>query len=102
MTTGIGAAGDFYRVRTTHFDTVDSTDLEWREDILYRRPETADPAEDELYKVEAVALEDDEDVTVLGVFDSADDAHEANATATADLSVLTRSEFEERYFPANL
>ncbi|HEY5517819.1 MAG TPA: hypothetical protein VIL15_06135 [Coriobacteriia bacterium] len=100
MANGIGAAGDFYRVRTMHFDTIDSTDFEWREDILYRRPETADPAEGELYKVEAVALDDDENVTVLGVFEGADDAHEANNAATADLTALTRSEFEERYFPA--
>ncbi len=99
MAKGIGAADDFYRVRTMHFDTIDSTEFEWREDILYRRPETVDPAEGELYKVEAVALDDDENVTVLGVFEGADDAHEANAAAAADLVALTRSEFEERYFP---
>ena len=38
MGTGIGAAGDYYRLRLTHLDTVDGPDFEWREDILYRRP----------------------------------------------------------------
>jgi hypothetical protein len=100
MATGIGAAGDYYRVRTMHLDTVDTTEFEWREDILYRRTEAAAPADGEFYKVEAVVLDNDDNVTVLGVFEDADDAHEANTAASDDLSLLTRSEFEERYFPA--
>jgi hypothetical protein len=101
MARAIGAAGDFYRVRTMHFDTIDSTDFEWREDILYRSHPSVAPAEGQSYRVEAVALDNDDDVTVLGVFDDADDAHEADAAASFDLSALTRSEFEDRYFPAD-
>lgn len=100
MATGIGAASDFYRVRLTHFDGVDSPDFEWREDILYRRPETEVPEEYEMYRVEAVALGDEEDVTSLGVFQNSDDAYEALGVATDELATLTRAEFEERYFPA--
>jgi hypothetical protein len=100
MATGIGAAADYYRLRTMRFDTVDSTAFEWREDVLYRRSEAAPPSEDELFRVEAVVLDDDDDVTVLGVFENAEDAHEALAAASEDLTLMTRSEFEERYFPA--
>ena len=100
MGVGIGAASDFFRVRLTHLDGVASPDFEWREDILYRRPESEPPDEYELYRVEAVSIGDDEDVTSLGVFQSAADAHEALGSATADLAGLTRAEFEERYFPA--
>lgn len=100
MGPGIGAARDYYRVRLTRFDGVDSPDFEWRSDILYRRPQSAPPAEHESFRVEAVALDDDDDVTPLGVFQSSDDAHEAFGAATVDLAALTRAEFEERYFPA--
>ena len=102
MGTGIGAAGDYYRLRLTHLDTVDGPDFEWREDILYRRPEVAAPAEAELFRVEAVALIDEEDVTPLGAFEAPEDAYEALAAANEDLAELTRQEFEERYFPAEV
>ncbi|HEY5548110.1 MAG TPA: hypothetical protein VIL17_00780 [Coriobacteriia bacterium] len=100
MGTGIGAASDFYRVRLMHLDGVDSPAFEWREDILYRSPKTEAPAEYEVFQVEAVALGNEEDVTSLGLFESAGDAHEALGMAAADLTGLTRAEFEERYFPA--
>lgn len=100
MAKGIGAASDFYRVRTMHYDLLDSPDFEWRDDVLYRRPPAVVPSERESFLVQAVALDDDENVTVLGVFDNAADAHEALSTASEDLGVLTRAEFEDRYFPA--
>jgi hypothetical protein len=102
MATGIGAASDYYRVRTMRFDTVDSPAFEWREDVLYRRPKAAVPSEVAHFRVEAVALDDDDDVTVLGEFSTPEDAHEASAAAMEDLALLTRSEFEERYFPAGV
>ena len=101
MGTGIGAANEYYRVRLTHLDGADSPDFEWREDILYRQPKTTAPTEYELFRVEAVALGDEEDVTPLAEFSSADDAHEALGAAADDLGGLTRAEFEERYFPAD-
>ena len=102
MATGIGAAEDFYRLRLTHLDTIDGPDFEWREDILYRRRQTPAPAEGETFRVEAVSLDDTEDMTPLGTFDSRDDAYEALAAANEDLAELTRQEFEERYFPAEV
>lgn len=100
MAKGIGAAGDFYRLRLMHVDDIDAPEFEWREDILWREPPASPVREHELYRVEAVALDDDDDVTSIGVFDSPQDAHEALGGANEDLADLTRSEFEERYFPA--
>lgn len=84
-----------------HVDDVDLPDLDWRDDILYRRPPSEHIDEFELWRVEAVATDNDEDVTVIGVFDDSDDAHEALGAAEQDLAQLTRSKFEERYFPAD-
>jgi hypothetical protein len=96
----LGAASDFYRLRLLHVDDADLPDLDWRDDILWRRPPTQSIDEFELWRVEAVAVADEEDITVIGVFDSQADGHEALAGAEEDLAELTRSEFEERYFPA--
>jgi hypothetical protein len=95
-----GAASDFYRVRLMHVDDSDSPEMEWRDDILYRRPPSEEPDEYELWRVQAVAVDDDENVTVLGVFDEVADAHEALAAAAEDLAQMTVAQFEERYFPA--
>ena len=95
-----GAASDFYRLRMTRMDDTDSPDLEWREDILWRRPAASQPDEYELWRVEAVAIDDDENVTTLGVFDTPDDAHEALAAAEEDIVQMTVAQFEEMYFPA--
>jgi DNA-directed RNA polymerase specialized sigma24 family protein len=98
MGAAIGAASDFYRVRLTHLDGVEGPDFEWHQDILYRRPAPSAPEEYELYRVEAVALDDDEDMTPIGSFHGSDEAHEALGAASDDLAVLTRAEFEKRYF----
>lgn len=97
----IGAADDFYRVRTIRVSEADAPEFEWRDDVLWRAPAAPEPGPDyESFRVEAIAIDDDEDVTVIGVFDSPQDAAEALETAAEDLVNLTRSEFEERYFPA--
>jgi hypothetical protein len=83
-----------------HVDDLEAPEFEWREDILWRTPEVEPVREYELYRIEAITIDDDEEVTPLGLFDSTDDAYEALSTATEDLGVLTRSEFEDRYFPA--
>ncbi|MDO8914701.1 MAG: hypothetical protein Q7W16_01300 [Coriobacteriia bacterium] len=97
-----GAASDFYRLRVTRMDDSDSPDLQWRDDILWRRPPTDVPGERELWRVEAVVVDDDENVTTLGVFDDSSDAHEALSAAEEDLAGLTIAQFEERYFPAEV
>lgn len=102
MSKGIGAAADYYRLRLSRFDDGDTPDFEWHDDILWRQPADAQLREFDRFRVEAVALGDDDDVTSLGEFSSADDAHEALDAAAEDLAGLTRSEFEERYFPAEV
>jgi hypothetical protein len=100
-TGGIGAAKDYFRLRVTRLTQADAPEFEWREDILYREPPgMADDVESTYHRVEVVALDDDERVVAIGVFESIQDASEASETAAEDLESLTRSEFEERYFPA--
>ena len=98
---GIGAASDYYRLRVTRLTEGDAPDFEWREDILYRDPpiKPAGP-ESVTHRIEAVALDDSDNITVIGLFESGPDAAEAIDTAGEDLVQLTRSEFEDRYFPA--
>jgi hypothetical protein len=101
METGIGAASDFYRLRVIRLTEAEMPEFEWREDILWREPATAGPVSEYVrHRVEALALDDAENVTVLGVFDATQDAAEAFDSAAEDLRTLTRSEFEDRYFPA--
>ena len=93
----IGSAADFYRVRVVAIDTTEDLDLEWRDDILYRRPVTGDLDEERAYVVEAVALDDEERAVTIASFR---DAAEAGAWADErqlELPDLTKSDFEERY-----
>ena len=101
MANGIGAASDYYRVRVTRLTEAATPEFEWREDILYRDPPVFSD-DDALvhHRVEVVALDDSEKVTIIGVFDATSDATEAFDSATEDMQTLTRSEFEDRYFPA--
>ncbi|PKQ30290.1 MAG: hypothetical protein CVT60_01110 [Actinobacteria bacterium HGW-Actinobacteria-10] len=98
MSKTIGAASDFYRLRITMMDQSEEPDLEWRDDILYRQPPAERLREGEAYAIEAVLLDDEEDVSPVAVYESADAAHAAIDAIQDDLSELTRSEFEARYF----
>ncbi|MDF1542441.1 MAG: hypothetical protein RQ731_01030 [Anaerosomatales bacterium] len=93
----IGAASEFYRLRLTRYDATDEPDFEWRDDILYRSQPTESVEERVEWAVEAVTLDENESVTELGRFDTADGAHELMESAEEDLQELTKSGFEERY-----
>jgi hypothetical protein len=95
----IGSAGDFYRVRVMRVDEGEAPDLDWRDDILYRRPPADAPQEVDVWRVEAVDVDDDENVVVLASFSSGEDAHEWLETVEEDLAAMTRSQFESAYFP---
>ena len=97
MANAIGAAGDFYRIRVMHVDDTDEVDFEWRDDILYRRPPDDVPAEGELYRVEAVLLDDEEVVRAIAIFDDSAAAHELADECTEALADMTKSGFEARY-----
>jgi len=95
----IGSAADFYRLRVMTVDTTDAVDLEWRDDILYRRPPTAAIVDEEAHTVEAVLLDDEDTAFTLATFPDTAAAHEWMNAREEDLAEMTKSEFEEAYFP---
>lgn len=98
MTKTIGSAADFYRLRIMRVDATDAVDLEWRDDILYRRPRSPEIVEDEWFRVEAVLL-DDEDVAVeIANLEDPDAARALMEECAEALADMTKSGFEERYF----
>lgn len=96
----IGSAADFYRVRVIRVDATEAVDFEWRDDILYRRPPETSLDEDELYRVEAVLLDDDDVVTPIATVEDAGTAHEIMDRCVEDLHEMTKSEFEAAYLSA--
>lgn len=95
----IGSAADFYRVRVIAIDTTEDLDLEWRDDVLYRRPPSETLDEERAYIVEAVTLDAREETTTLATFGDAGDARSWARERQDELPDLTKSDFEERYFP---
>lgn len=93
----IGNAGDFYRLRVTRMDETDEPDLEWRDDILYREPPAQRVREYESWGLEAVSVDDEDQVTPIAAYESSEAAHEALESIAEDLAELTKSAFEERY-----
>lgn len=94
----IGNAEDFYRLRVIRVDESDGLDLEWRDDILYRRPPAGRAVEYDVYRVEAVDVDDEERVSILRDFGTDDEARCWLQVVEADLAIMTRSEFERTYF----
>lgn len=99
MAKAIGGASDFYRLRVLAVDTTDEVDFEWRDDILYRRPPGAVIEDEEIHRVEAVLLDDDDVTFALATFPTSEAAHEWMVARADDLDEMTKSEFEAAYFP---
>ncbi len=97
MARRIGAAREYYRLRVSRLDLSNDVDLEWRDDILYRRPPRSAVLESESWRVEAVNLDDDEDVVVLMSFDTEPEAYEHLSTVAEELDSWTVSMFDDRY-----
>lgn len=101
MSKAIGRAADFYRLRVMSLDDTDEVDFEWRDDILYRRPPSMTIEDEEVYRVEAVLLDDDEVTYGLSTFADASEAHAWLQDRQEDLDEMTKSEFEAAYFPGD-
>lgn len=93
----IGNAGDFYRLRVTRMDETDEPDLEWRDDILYREPPAQRVRESQCWALEAVSVDDEDQVTRIACYESSETAYESLDSIAEDLAELTKSSFEERY-----
>lgn len=95
----IGKASDFYRLRVLAIDATDGVDFEWRDDILYRRPPAETIDDEEAYQVEAVLLDDDDVTYTLATFADSVEAHDFCEARELDLDEMTKSEFEDAFFP---
>lgn len=93
----IGAADEFWRIRLTRVDTTGELDFEWHDDILYREPRVRHADEIELWKVEALRIDDAEQIVELATFDDDTDARDFAKAVGEDLEQMTKSVFEERY-----
>ena len=94
----IGNADEFWRLRVTRVDTTLGLSFEWHDDILYREPDVDHGDEVEYWHVEAVRLDDADNVVRLGTYTSEAEAREFLAIAREDLADLTKSRFEAAYF----
>ena len=102
MSRPIGAAEDFWRVRTTRVDSSDDLDFDWHDDILWRAPKIEQPEDFEVHLVEAITVTQPERVVRLAAYGDADSALEFAETAREDLAEMTASQFEAAYFPENV
>lgn len=93
----IGAADEFWRLRTTKVDTTDELDFEWHDDILYREPMTEQADEVELWHIEAVSTGDDETVVRIRTFSDRTSAQDFLEAANEDLHEMTKTQFEGAY-----
>lgn len=98
MSKTIGSAADFYRLRVMAVDATNEVDFEWRDDILYRRPPGAVIEDEEVYRVEAVLLDDDDVTYSLGTFADGAEAHAWMREREDELADMTKSAFEDAYF----
>ena len=94
----IGDADEFWRIRFTRVDTTDNFDFEWHDDILYRTP-SVDPGDEvEYFHVEAVRVDDPDEVVRVATFSNADQAKTLVAELKDALPQMTKSQFEATYF----
>lgn len=93
----IGNADEFYRLRVVTVDASDGPDLDWREDILWRRSVANNVNECVVQRLEALEIADGETAWSLGEFATTSEAHTAMQEADLDLRGMTKSQFEDAY-----
>ena len=93
----IGNADEFYRLRVVTVDVSDAPDLDWRDDILWRRSVANGVSECVVQRLEAVHIADGDTAWTLGEFVTTSEAHEAMQEADLDLRGMTKSQFEDAY-----
>jgi hypothetical protein len=93
----IGNADEFWRLRLTRVDTTEGLDFEWHDDILYRSPAVDMGDEVEFFHVEAVRIEDPDEVVRVATFADPDEARAFLGELNEALGQMTKSQFESAY-----
>ncbi len=98
MIRAMGDADEFWRLRIVHVAGSVPLDLDWRDDVLYRQPRASPIDEVEFWRLEAVRVDDAEQVVELGEFSGEQNALERLAELQDALCAMTRAEFETAFF----
>lgn len=91
-----GKASDFYRLRVLKVSEDSDIDLDWQEDILFRRRAYPKMTTKNWYVVQAVAV-DDETAHELRRFTTGEAAMRFKDRVEELLRDLTKQEFEDRF-----
>lgn len=93
-----GKASDFYRLRVLKVNEDSELDLDWRDDILFKKPQNQPMTTKIWYVVQAVSV-DTESPYNLKRFSTGEAAMRFKDKVEDVLRELTKQQFEER-FPA--
>jgi hypothetical protein len=91
-----GKADEFYRARILSTSSDETTEFEWREDILYHKEDDGSVKTKSAYLIELVELDLNKKVTLRNL-DNLNEAKILLATMQDDLNTLTKKEFDEKY-----
>ena len=92
-----GKAKDFYRARIISFKLQDVENLDWADDILYQSPMRRDIKPKFDYQLQIISIDNSFIKRKLN-FQTQDHAKEDLEQLSEDLEMLTKKEFEVKYF----
>ncbi len=91
-----GKAADFYRLRVLKFNEESGPELDWHDDILYKKPTVEEPSSCEWYILQAVSVDSDE-AHPIQRFEDNSEALRVQDKIDELLRELTKQEFESRF-----
>lgn len=91
-----GKANDFYRVRIINIKEDEEVDIDWRDDILLRKPENHESILEDNFVIEVVNIDSGEKIA-LEKFPKLHRAKKQIIEIEEDLNELTKNQFEKKY-----
>ncbi len=91
-----GKAGDFYRLRVLKLNEESSPELDWHDDILFKKPPVEEVRCYEWYVLQAVSI-DSEEAHPIRRFEDSSEAMRGRDKVDEFLRELTKQEFESRF-----
>ena len=91
-----GKAADFYRLRVLKLNEESGPELDWHDDILFKKPTADEPSFREWYVLQAVSV-DSEETHPIQRFEDNSEALRVQDKIDELLRELTKQEFESRF-----